>query len=55
MNGWEAKAKVETTRKYNVMYRLEHVPKGKMKIQAKGKLGKRVIFIVLNLQPEATQ
>ena len=31
MNGWEAKAKVQTTTKYNVMYRLEQIPKGEVK------------------------
>ena len=34
------------------MYRLEQVPKGEVKKQAKGKQGKRVILIILNLQPE---
>ena len=55
VNDWEAKAKVQTTTKYNMMQRLEQVPKGEVKKQAKGKKGKRVIFIILNLQPEATQ
>ena len=30
MNGQEAKATVQTTIRYNVMHRLEHVPKGVM-------------------------
>ena len=31
------------------MYRLEQVPKGVVQKQAKGKWGKKVVFIILNL------
>ena len=37
MNGQEAKATVQTTIGYNVMHRLEHVPKDVMQKQAKCK------------------
>ena len=37
VNGSEAKSKTQTTRKYNVMHRIEQVPKGVVKKQAKGK------------------
>ena len=38
-----------------VMYKLEQVPKGVVQNQTKGKQGKKLIFIILNLQPEANQ
>ena len=37
VNGPEAIAKVQTTTKYNMMHRLEQVPKGVVQNQAKGK------------------
>ena len=40
MNGWEAKAKVQTTTKYNVMYRLEQIPKGEVKNRLRVNRGK---------------
>ena len=33
----------------------EQAPKGVVQEQAKGKQGKKVIFIILNSKPEATQ
>ena len=41
MNGWEAKAKVQSTAKYNVMYRLEQVPKVEVKKQARANRGEQ--------------
>ena len=35
-NGWEEKAKVQTTTKYNVMHRLQQVPKGKNRLRVNG-------------------
>ena len=37
VNDWEVKAKVQTTTKYNVMYRLEQTPKSVVKKDVKGK------------------
>ena len=37
VNGWEAKVKVQTSTKYNMMHKLEHVQKGVVQTQDKGK------------------